>query len=101
MKLPVNFRLKTSTRRRSQRRKALGTDEKGDPMKPMTSGEIHRAIRKALNQVSLRLAAGELDHSGRYYPEPELPRRRVVPKSRRKADTHTRLRDARRKSDSA
>jgi len=41
-------------------------------MKTMTSNEIHQAIRKALDQVSLRLATGKLDHSGRYYSEPEL-----------------------------
>jgi hypothetical protein len=38
----------------------------------MTSGEIHEAIDQALEEVSRRLATGELDGSGRYYTDAEL-----------------------------
>lgn len=65
-------------------------------MKAMTSNEIHRALRKALHQVSLRLEAGTLDHSGRYYPESEFGARRKTNKVRngpsRKATARVRVR---------
>jgi hypothetical protein len=38
----------------------------------MTSQELHEAIRKGLDEVSRRLASGELDGSGRYYTDEEL-----------------------------
>ena len=38
----------------------------------MTSQEIHEAVHQALEEVSRRLASGELDGSGRYYTDEEL-----------------------------
>lgn len=60
-------------------------------MRGLTSNEIHRALRKALEQVTLRLESGTLDHSGRYYPENELGSRRVASKVRRKASSRTKV----------
>jgi hypothetical protein len=41
-------------------------------MSRRNSQEIHEAIRKGLNEVSRRLASGELDGSGRFYTDEEL-----------------------------
>jgi hypothetical protein len=41
-------------------------------MKNMTSGDLHKAIREGLEEVSRRAASGELDQSGRYYTDEEL-----------------------------
>jgi hypothetical protein len=41
-------------------------------MKNMTSNEFHDAVRQGLEEVSRRLASGELDGSGRYYTDEEL-----------------------------
>jgi hypothetical protein len=41
-------------------------------MMERTSQEMHDAIRFALDEVSRRLASGELDGSGRYYTDEEL-----------------------------
>lgn len=38
----------------------------------MTSQEMHEAVHQALEEVSRRLASGELDGSGRYYRDGEL-----------------------------
>lgn len=38
----------------------------------MTSREIHDVINQALEEVSRRLASGELDGSGCYYTDEEL-----------------------------
>ena len=38
----------------------------------MTSQEMHEAVHQALDEVSRRLASGELDGSGRYYTDEEL-----------------------------
>ncbi len=40
-------------------------------MKRMASAEVHWAIRDAMAEVSRRLAAGELDRSGRFYSDSE------------------------------
>lgn len=41
-------------------------------MRAMTSGELHDAIHKALEEVDRKLASGELDQSGRFYTGEEL-----------------------------
>ena len=41
-------------------------------MKRMTSKDLHQAIRQGLEEVSRRIASGELDQSGRYYTDEEL-----------------------------
>lgn len=41
-------------------------------MKALTSDELHTTIRQALEEVSRRLASGELDGSGRFYSDAEL-----------------------------
>lgn len=41
-------------------------------MKKLTSYELHTTIRAALEEVSRRLASGELDGSGRFYSDAEL-----------------------------
>jgi hypothetical protein len=41
-------------------------------MSRRTSQEIHDTIRKGLDEVSRRLASGELDGSGRFYTDEEL-----------------------------
>ncbi len=41
-------------------------------MERMTSAELHEAVRKGLDEVSRRLASGELDQSGRFYTDEEL-----------------------------
>jgi hypothetical protein len=65
-------------------------------MRSMTSSEIHQGIRKALAQVSLRLAMGKLDHSGRYYPEPELRISGLNSRLRSKSTTRSRTASSRR-----
>jgi hypothetical protein len=41
-------------------------------MKHLTSEELHRAVREALEEVDRELASGELDGSGRFYTDEEL-----------------------------
>ncbi len=41
-------------------------------MKEMDSSEFHETVRKGLEEVSRRLASGELDGSGRFYTDEEL-----------------------------
>lgn len=41
-------------------------------MKNMTSDQFHEAVRKGLDEVSRRLASGQLDGSGRFYTDEEL-----------------------------
>lgn len=41
-------------------------------MKELTSREFHEGIRKALEEVSRKLASGELDGSGRFFTDEEL-----------------------------
>lgn len=41
-------------------------------MRNLTSDQMHEAIHQALEEVSRRLASGELDGSGRYYTDAEL-----------------------------
>jgi hypothetical protein len=41
-------------------------------MSRRNSQEIHDAIRKGLDEVSRRLASGEIDGSGRFYTDEEL-----------------------------
>jgi hypothetical protein len=41
-------------------------------MKEMTSKEFHQTVRQGLDEVSRRLASGELDGSGRFYTDEEL-----------------------------
>ncbi|MGD0938757.1 MAG: hypothetical protein ABR905_03520 [Terracidiphilus sp.] len=41
-------------------------------MKDLSSEELHKTIEQALNEVSRRLASGELDGSGRYYTDEKL-----------------------------
>lgn len=50
----------------------MGKDSGGSIMKEFTSRGLHDAIGQALAEVSRRLAAGELDQSGRYYTDEEL-----------------------------
>jgi hypothetical protein len=49
----------------------MESNSKVGAMKRMTSAEIHQAIRAAMAEVSRRLAAGELDRSGRFYSDSE------------------------------
>lgn len=53
-------------------------------MRSMTSRQIHQAIRAALGEVSLALASGEMDRSGRYYSDSELKERFANPGARPK-----------------
>lgn len=41
-------------------------------MKSLSSEEWHKAVHRGLEEVSRRLASGELDQSGRYYTDDEL-----------------------------
>lgn len=41
-------------------------------MKEMSSQEWHETVRHGLDEVSRRLASGELDGSGRFYTDEEL-----------------------------
>ena len=41
-------------------------------MKTLNSDQLHEAIHQALDEVSRRLASGELDGSGRFYTGEEL-----------------------------
>jgi hypothetical protein len=40
-------------------------------MKNLSSRDLHRAMDRALAEVSRRLASGELDQSGRFYSDRE------------------------------
>ena len=59
-------------------------------MKKMSSDELHEAIHRALAEVDRRLAAGELDGSGRFYTDEELAAGaatgKIVKKSHAKSD---------------
>lgn len=41
----------------------------------MTSNELHESVRKGLDEVSLKLAAGQVGGSGRFWTDEELARR--------------------------
>ena len=43
-------------------------------MSSMTSEEFHDSVHAALEEVSRRLASGQLDGSGRFYTDEELAR---------------------------
>ena len=59
-------------------------------MKRLDSNELHMTIRAALEEVSRRLASGELDGSGRFYTDAELAAGAatgVIRKPRKSAET--------------
>ena len=51
-------------------------------MKNMDSNEFHDTVRKGLEEVSRRLASGELDRSGRFYTDEELAQSAATGESR-------------------
>jgi hypothetical protein len=50
----------------------VGEDRRNSLMKNLSPDELHEVIRRALDEVSRRLASGELDQSGRCYTDAEL-----------------------------